>query len=226
MVTKRMSLFLLGGSCLLLALASPVVAQKGKGGGGAAARAIVTINDAFPGSGAGVVSDTKGIYIDSQLPDGDPCVNAFVKNDGFFNIQMDFSPDVGSGCNSILGMQSTNRFYELRFPAGHAACSQFGLTASGGVCALVLSPSSDEPIIGIPKLFSGSPSQVRFRFKRNGSFWVVALTGVPVNPTQNPQTVTHIGPAKLFNDDKGNSGGYQVGTEFTFALEITVERVP
>ena len=55
---------------------------------------------------------------------------------------------------------------------------------------------------------------------------MVALADVTVYPTQNPQTVSHIGPAKLLNDDKGKTGGYQVGAEFTFALEITVERVP
>lgn len=84
----------------------------------------------------------------------------------------------------------------------------------------------DEPIIGIPKLFSASESQVRFRFRRGSSYWVVALSDVPVNPAANPQTVSHIGDAKLFNDDKGKSGGYQEGEQFTFALEITVERVP
>ena len=228
MPSKRIYFMLLTGFCLLLALAPPVFAQKFRAG----SRAVVTINNAFPGGGAGVYSDGKnsGIYTDSQLSGGDPCVNAFVKADGFFNIQLDYSVDVGSGCNSIKGTvgAGTARSYELRFPAGHAACSQFGLTASAGVCALVLDPTTDEPIIGIPKLFDSNAtvSQVRFRFRKGGSYWVVALSNVPVNPTQNPQTVSHIGQAKVFNDDKGKSGGYQVGGEFTFALEITIERVP
>ncbi len=230
MITKRTALFLLGGFCLLLVSASPVVPQKGRGGGGGAAgRAKVTIDDTFPAGGPGVVSDGQGTYTDSQLLGGDPCVNAYVKNDGFFNIQLDYSTDVGSDCNSKL-VSSTFRFYELRFPADHAACTdpRFGiaLPVSGIVCTLVLNPNTADPMITIPKLFDGSPSQVRFRFKRNSSYWVVALTGVTVYPTQNPQTVTHTGPAQLFNDDKGKSGGYTVGDPFDFALRITVERVP
>jgi len=236
--TRRVSLFLRGGACLILAFASPALAQKGKGGGGAASRAIVTIHDTVPAGSAGVVSDGQysGTYTDSQLTQFmmvDPCVSAFVKADGFFNIQMNFSPEFGSDCNS-LDTDSTNRFYELRFPVGHAACtdSRFApaLPVINGVCVLQLNPNTDEPIIGIPKLFSASASQVRFRFKRNGSYWVVALSGVPVSSTANPQVKTvsyNIGTAKLFNDDKGSSGGYQVGADIpNFAVDITVERVP
>lgn len=228
MPSKRVSSLFFAGVCLPLAFASPMFGQA-KGQKGGASRAIVTINDAS--GGAGVYSDgTDGssVYTDSKIPGGDPCVTAIVQADGFFQIQMDYSPDVGSDCNA-MGQADPPRSYKLRFPGTHAACTQFGLTATmSGVCILVLDPNTDQPIIGIPKLFSASLSQVRFRFRRwNGSsynYWVVALTNVPVDQTQNPQTVTHVGEAKLFNDDKGKSGGYQVGGAFTFALEITVDK--
>ena len=99
MFSKRTGFLFLAGFCLALVFAAPVFAQKGKVGG---SRAVVTINDAFPGTGAGVLSDGKnsGTYTDSQLPGGDPCVSAFVKADGFFNIQNErpFSLKRQDGC--------------------------------------------------------------------------------------------------------------------------------
>lgn len=217
--------------CLGLALAPPATAQKGKGSGGngATTRAVVTIHDAFPGAGAGVVSDGKGSYTDSQLG-GDPCVFAYVKNDGFFSFRTDYTQETGAGCNALLGTvaDGTARTFTLRFPDGHAACSQLNLTSNGTVCSVDLDPETADASITVPKLFdpAASKSQVRFRFLYGGSYWLVVLAEVNVNPAQNPQTITSLGPAKLFNDDKGKNGGFQVGKEFTFALEITVERVP
>lgn len=230
----RRILLWLGISAFLLLMTSPGLNSqgKGKGGGGTTGSdsAIVTIVDAFAGSGAGVLSDEGGVYTDSRLDGGDPCVTAYVKADGFFRVDMDFNRDTGFGCNMKLQTvpAGTARTYRLRFPDGHAACGEFNLPTNGTVCELTLDAETDAPAIGIPKLFSATLSQVRFPFVRDGVPWVVASHPdfpVAVDPSQNPQTVTHVGPFRLFREVKGKGGG-QVGGDFTFALSITVERIP
>ena len=118
------------GLVVWLGAALPALAQKTN------PPAKLAINDSFMPTQQLLFSDGNSVnhpelgamYVDWRLASGDPCVNGWVKPDGFFFIYTHRGNDLGAGCEQNFPA-ATHRRYILKFPDS-VICSALGFASA------------------------------------------------------------------------------------------------
>ncbi len=179
------------------------------------------IDDNFPS--AALLSDTRGAYEDYRLPEGDPCVNAWVSSSGFVFAYLYRGSNLGDACNDAYPLLV--RTYALKFPEASGACSQLGLTPSEGVCTLIVDSTNEDPRIRAEALFGkrAQATPVAFLFNRGASYEVRADEDVYFSVDGSTRTLSYDGTATLWK--LGKKSPVAVSSPFDFPFTLSVTRV-